>query len=270
MVEENENKNIKSTTLEDPKITKKKVKKETEKENGDKKEAIMISFRKTAIIVGILYIIGTVAGVLTLTANSLIEDADYLNKLSANENQVIIGAILILIMGIALSMMSVVLYPVLKKHNKVLALGAVVFRGALEAVAYIGLVICWLLLLGLSKEYVLATSPDASYQILGSFLHDAIKHIDHMLSIVFSLGALMIYYVFFQSKLIPQWLSIWGIVGGVLSLIWPLLSMFNHDYGMLVAPLAVQEMVMAAWLIVKGFDPSAIEAGCQVNGVSGE
>ena len=90
----------------------------------------MNSSRKIAIIVGILYIIGTVAGVLSVVATqSILSDPDYLQKISANENQIVIGSLLVLTMGLSLAMMSIMLFPILKKHNEALALGAVVFRG---------------------------------------------------------------------------------------------------------------------------------------------
>ena len=219
----------------------------------------MNTYRKTAIVVGVLYIIGTAAGALSLSGQKHINSPDYLTAVSANENQIIVGALMILIMGFALAMMSVVLYPILRKHNEALALGVVVFRGALEAVTYIVAVVCWLLLLALSQEYVKAGAPDAShFQTLGTLLLEADVWNGHMMEIVFSLGALMINYVFYQSKLIPRWLSVWGLVGGILYLAVPLLAMFGSELGILEAPLGVQEMVMAVWLIVKGFNPSAI------------
>ena len=224
--------------------------------------------RKTARIVGVLFIIGTVAGILTLKAYSILSDPDYLIKVSANENQIMIGALLILIMGFALSMMSVVLFPILKKYNETLALGAVVFRGVLEAVTYIAIVMNWLLQITISREYVKAGASNASYyQAFGTFLQGVNYWSDHMLAIVFTLGALMIYYLFYQSKLIPRWLSAWGFIGALLYLAAPLLNVFDPQlpslslsvgWGRLMAPLAVQEMVFAVWLIVKGFNSSAI------------
>ncbi len=220
----------------------------------------MNSNRKTAIIVGVLFIIGTVAGVLSgLFLGPFLDDPGYLIKVSANENQIILGALFVLIMAFALAMIPVVMFPISKKHNETLALGYVVFRGALETFTYIATVIIWLLLFPLSQEYVKAGIPDASYfQALGTLLLEAADSIDLVLTIVFSLGALMFYYLFYQSKLIPRWLSGWGLIGAILVLAVGLLAMFGLDLEILWAPLALNEMVLAVWLIAKGFNPSAI------------
>jgi hypothetical protein len=220
----------------------------------------MNPYRKTAIIVGALFIIGTVGLVLSVVlVGSILDDPDYLIEFSANENRIIIGALLVLISGFALAMVPVMMFPIFKKYNEALALGSVVFRGALEAVIYIAIVISWLLLLTVSQEYVKAGAPDAShFQTLGTLLLKANDQINPILEIVFSLGALMIYYLFYQSKLIPRWLSVWGLIGTILYLATGLFAMFSVDFGILLAPLALQEMVLAVWLIVKGFNPSAI------------
>jgi len=222
--------------------------------------------RKTAIIVGVLYIIGTVTGVLSLVfAGPILDDPDYLMKVSANENQIIIGALFVLTMGLALAMIPAVMFPVLKKHHEGLAVGYVVFRGALETVSYIAMAVSWLLLITLSQEYVKAGAPDVSYyQNLGALAlrgHDSIRSI---LEIVFPLGALMFYYVLYQSKLIPRWISGWGLIAAILWLAVGLLGMFRLITPMstiqvvLSLPIGLQEMVMAVWLIVKGFNLSPI------------
>ena len=124
---------------------------------------------------------------------------------------------------------------------------------------YIAVVICWLLLLTVSQEYVKAGAPDAShFQTLGTLLLKADGQTSGITSIVFSLGALMIYYVFYQSKLIPRWLSAWGIIAAIPYLAEGLITVFGTKLEILDMPLALQEMVMALWLIVKGFNPSPI------------
>jgi hypothetical protein len=227
----------------------------------------MNSNRKTAIIVGVLFIIGTVAGILSgVFAGFTLADPDYLIKVSANENRIIIGALLILIMGFALAMVPVVMFPIFKKYNEVLALGYVVFRGALETVTYMATVINFALLITLSQEYVKAGAPEASYfQTLGTLSQGASDFIPQMTAIVFSLGALMFYYLWYISKLIPRWLSVWGFIGATLSLAAGLLGIFGlviklsgSEFEILWAPIALNEMVLAVWLIVKGFNSSAI------------
>jgi len=223
--------------------------------------------RKTAIIVGVLFIIGTVAGILSVVfAGSILNAPDYLIKISANENKIIIGALLVLVMGFVLAMVPVIMFPIFKKHNEALAIGYVVFRGALETITDITAAISWLLLLALSQEYVKAVSPDTSYfQIFGTLLQRVAEL--PMGVFVFGLGALIFYCLLYQSKLIPRWLSVWGIFAIILNLITGFLILFGlqSDFStsnfIMNFPIFLQEMVMAVWLIVKGFNPPAIASG---------
>ena len=222
--------------------------------------------RKTAIIVGVLFIIGTVAGILSVVfTGSILSGPNYLIKVSENQNQIVTAALFVLTMGLALAMVPFVIFPVLKKQNEILALGYVVFRGALETVTAIAMVINWLFLLILSREYVAAGAPDASnFQALGAVFLKGADPIGALGGIVFSLGALMLYYVFYQSKLIPRWISVWGFIAILLHLsaciliLFHLQSPFSTANSVMNFPILLQEMVMAVWLIVKGFNPSAI------------
>jgi hypothetical protein len=83
--------------------------------------------------------------------------------------------------------------------------------------------------------------------------------------LAFCVGALMYYCIFYQTKLIPRWLSVWVLVAIVSLLSAALLTMFDGEpfsvsgsLILLALPIAVQEMVMAVWLIVKGFNSPAI------------
>lgn len=221
--------------------------------------------RKTAIIVGVLFIIGTAAGILSVIFTSPILNApDYLMQISANENQIVIGALFVLMMGFTLAMVPVVIFPILRKHNEALALGYVVFRGGLETVTYIVTVISWLLLLPLSREYIKAGIPDAAHvQVLGNALRE-ISHLP-MTVFVFGVGALIFYSLLYQSKLVPRWISVWGLIAIALHLTTGLLIVFGlqNEFSALNSimnlPIFLQEMVMAVWLIAKGFNPSAVD-----------
>jgi hypothetical protein len=71
----------------------------------------------------------------------------------------------------------------------------------------------------------------------------------------------MFYYLLYQSTLIPRWLSGWGFLAAILYLVASIYNLFGPELSILLLPLALQEMVMAVWLIVKGFNSSAIASG---------
>jgi len=218
----------------------------------------MRTHRKTAMIVGVLFIIGTVSGILSAVFTGSILDApDYLAQVAANEPKMITGAFFVLLMGLSLVMVPVMMYPLFKRQNEVLALGAVVFRGPLEAATYILMVVSWLLLIVVSRE-VASAADAAQFQALGTVLLKANEMINPVLEIVFSLGALMFYILFYQTRLIPRWLSGWGVIGAVVYLAAGILALFGYGMEFLLALLGVQEMVMALWLIFKGFNSVGI------------
>ncbi|HEX3050781.1 MAG TPA: DUF4386 domain-containing protein, partial [Aggregatilineaceae bacterium] len=188
------------------------------------------------------------------TAGSMIHASDYMKEIPTHENRVFLGSLFVLIMGLALAMVPVVAFPVLKKQNETLALGYLVFRGALETVTYIVIVICWLVLVPFSEK---------GYETAGTVLVEIGNNAATMTAIIFPLAAIMLYSIFYQSRLIPRWISGWGLVAIVFALAAALLDMFDviesesSAYTLLVMPIALQEMVMAIWLIVKGFNPKA-------------
>jgi len=127
-----------------------------------------------------------------------------------------------------------------------------------------------LLLLTVSEMYGKTGTADASnLQILGSMLTASKDWTEMWGAIIFSIGGLMIYALFYQTRLVPRWLSGWGFIGGVFYIGANLVSMFctlpiapsiHSGVGLLLIPTAIQEMVFAVWLIVKGFNPQKTSA----------
>jgi hypothetical protein len=225
----------------------------------------MYSIRKTAVITGVIFIIATVTNIMASALVPVLSGADYLTQVYAHTNQVAAGALLYLISAFTSVGIAVSLYPVLKGSNTGFALGSVVFR-TVEAVFYIVSVVGLLSLLTLSQQFADAVAADrASLQAISNVLVSIQDHASLVAVFAFSLGAFMYYYLFFKSRLIPRWLSGWGIVAIILMSAACLLSLFSGNritsYIPLAFPIFLQEIVLSVWLIVKGFNTSAVASG---------
>jgi len=226
------------------------------------KEMKMNTHRKNALGAGILFVIADIAGFSSIPFLGFLSNPDYLIKVAENRNQLVTGGLLILTMELACSGIAIWLYPVLKKQNEALALWAVGLR-MIEVICGIVSAIGLLALIPLSQEFLKAGTPDASFfQTLGAVIQTTRAWTrDVFMLFAWGLGALLYNYIFFQAKLLPRWLSGWGIVAILLHLASCLLTIFDiigpssPMQVFLLAPSALQEIVLAIWLIVKGFDP---------------
>jgi len=222
----------------------------------------MNSTRKIAMISGVIFIIATVVVFVADALTPGLTGTNYLTLFSANTNRVAAGALAYLVSAFASGGIAIAMYPVMKGSNAGLALGSVVFR-ALEAAFYMVEVVCLLSLLTLGQQFTTAGAADrTSLQAIGDLLVSVRDQAALVAVFAFCLGAFMYYYLFFQSKLIPRWLSGFGIVAIILMLAACVLSLFSGNritsYIPLAFPIFLQEMVLAVWLIVKGFNQTAI------------
>jgi hypothetical protein len=222
----------------------------------------MNTTRKIAVITGVIFIIATVA---VFVADALTPDlagVGYLTRLSENQDLVAAGALFYLIAAFASGGIAIAMYPVTKGPNAGLALGSVIFR-SLEAAFYMVEVVCLLSLLALSKQFITAGAAErAPLQVIGNTLVTVRDQAALVGVFAFCLGAFMYYYLFFQSRLIPRWLSGLGIAAIILMMAACVLALFSGNritsYIPLAFPIFLQEMVLAVWLIVKGFNAPAV------------
>ncbi len=224
----------------------------------------MDSTRKTAVVAGVVFIIATVAPIVGSRFVPVLTGADYLTRVADNADQVAVGALLSLIGYLACAGIAVALYPVLRKTNEGLALGSVVFR-ALETLLYMAGPVSLLTLRTLGQQFTAAGATDrASLQAIGDSFVSVHEHAGLAAVFAFCVGAFIYYYLFYRSRLIPRWLSGFGIAAIVLMGAGCVLSLFSGNpitsYVALAAPIGLQEMVLAVWLIAKGFTSSAIAA----------
>lgn len=220
--------------------------------------------RRAALYAGLFYLIATIAGLIGLTlSEAAVSATDYLTALAAADRQVLGGALLELLMAVAVVGIAIAVYPVLRPYNAGIAIGYVAARLAEGMLFFIG-TISLLTLLTLSRTFVAAGAPTAeSYQVIGDALLAAREWGGHVILdvAVFPVGALAFYALLYRAKLVPRWLSGVGIVGAFMYWAAGLLVMFDllvplsTPHIILQAPLGLQELALASWLIIRGFAP---------------
>ena len=184
----------------------------------------MSTHRKTAIIVGVLI----------LVAYSVLG--------SGNPEAKILGMLLEVISGLAVISIAVLMYPLFKPYNKKASFWYIVFRsieGGLMIIAGI---------LFLSHNPLLLEIRDGIY-------------VGH--AYIFAVAALIFYYLLYQSNLVPRWISVWGVIAAILLILVNLLEVMGIIPASMILylPIILNEIVLAIWLMVKGFNPSAIASG---------
>lgn len=221
-----------------------------------------ISDKTAAKITGIFFILATAMGISNAAIlGPLLASSDYLVGMSEISGMVMVSTFLNMIMAGAVVAIAVLIYPILKRTSEMLAIGylaARIFEGTVLAIGGIA----WLGLASLGNDFVQAGAPDAShFQTLGDMLVLVSTAAFTLGSeIVFGVSALILYYLLIKATLVPKWISVWGLIGGTLLLVLGVMQTLGLPYSAVeiafTAPIALNEMVLAVWLIVKGFNSS--------------
>ena len=217
--------------------------------------------RTTGRLVGGLFIAATLAGVLAVVLHEPVGDThDYLLGVGGNVGREATAALLELIMGIAVAAIAVAIYPILQRSGVRMALGYVVVRAAEGLLIVIGTVGS-LSLLTTGRMYVDAQASDASLLARGdALLAERVWVWGAIEPIIFALSAVILSAVLYRARLVPRWLSLWGLFGGTLWVVAGVLVIYGLEPASstpMAAPIALQEMVFAVYLIVRGFRATA-------------
>jgi hypothetical protein len=234
------------------------------------KTSVARSDRPTAIAVGALYVVATVAGVMAAVAlGSLALHPEALTSLVANESRMLTGAFSELVMAVTVAGIAFMLYPLLMRDARtpvrqglaVWYLGSRLTEGAIFLVGVLGL----LSLFALSRAAADSGAAAVAQYLPLSAAISAVHQYSFVLGqIVFCVGAAMLYYLLLVTKLVPRWLAVWGLVAVPLILIGKLLVPFTGDpdsvaSNVLSAPMGLLEMVLAVWLLFRGFNSPAVK-----------
>lgn len=219
----------------------------------------MKTYRKTATLVGSAYLFSNITFIVgtIVMVESILGSPDYLNLMSTSRAQVVLGVLLSFANGLAYVGIAVLLFPILKPRFESLALAYVGFR-VVEFITQILADVSPLALLTLAGD----TGKVGAMQELGTLLLAERFWAFQMLNLIFSLSALLLYVMLLRSRLIPGFISIWGLIAAVLVLLNTVLGWFNPGLGETLGmvtglPMLLNEIFLGIWLIVRGFNPSA-------------
>lgn len=219
------------------------------------------TYRTTARVVGALFITATAAGLLAVAVAPPGGDADGgLVAIAGKADSAATAALLELVMGMAIAAIAIVAYPVLRLASGRAAIGYVASRTA-EGVLSVLSAVAGLTLLSIGRELVAAGGSDGSLQALGVAVQAARDWVNlALLPVVFAVSALLFNGALYGARLVPRWLSGWGLLAVIPYVAWGLLALYSQEeLAVLAAPLGLQEIALALWLMVRGFHIAGLE-----------
>jgi len=216
---------------------------------SDQERGTIRANRYAARVAGVLFITATAStmGAQTILA-SLLDGAPEADAIQRHLFALVV--LLELANALASAGIAIAFYPVLRRLAETAAtgyLGLRIIEGAVGVVAAAALAM--ILFMGPSGPAVALELHEAAFL---------------MVLIVFSIGTLLLYPVLFAFRLVPQVLSLWGLIGGLMLLVSCGLILFGRiEVGgrvdlILSLPIWINEMVLALWLLIRGLDPAAI------------
>jgi hypothetical protein len=220
----------------------------------------MKSDRRVAIAVGVLYLAGMIFGVVgNMLVQSSLAIPDYLSSLSANGLKVAIGAMLMLMTAAWDATHGILMFPILKKHQERIAFGYLGFR-IVNAVFLAIQVLFVLMQIPMGSEYLKAGGHDTyNLQSLSTLFINGNLYAYQIAMIFVGLASLMLCYSFYQTKLLPRFIAVWGLVGYATILCGSVLEVLGYGMHLIhTIPGGLWELFAGVWLIARGFNSSAI------------
>lgn len=217
----------------------------------------MTNAKQISKTAGFLILTGMVAGVFSVVPS--VESDHFLSQVAIHRVEVMVGAVFQFMLVPIYAVFSLLMYSMLKQYNNALSVGFLGFRLMAIAFQVVGIIALPILVI-LSQNYTDVAHNDATtYELIGGLVKLSRDLINHFGVIVATgLGNLLFYKMLINERLLPKWLSLWGVGGNLLIivagflLLFELIDVVSIEYGFMSIPLVLQEVVLAIWLIVMG------------------
>jgi hypothetical protein len=217
-------------------------------------------------LIGVLFIAGFVVyGVGFGLTSSVISAPDFLSTISAQQSTLVLGAFLMLLVAPVDVGKAVLFYPIVENHGKRTAL-AYLAAMIVEVVLMTFGALCLLMLVPLGQSAVGAGVAQA----LGSLLTQTNNMAYQISQLSLGIGTFFLCWLLYRTRLIPQWLAGLGVIGYALHATGAIAEIFGLPISLiLLIPGGIFEVVVAFWLLIKGFNPEAYAEGFQPEAYGG-
>jgi hypothetical protein len=223
----------------------------------------MSSLRKTALVAGALYLITfATSRPARVMFGPVRNDPNYILGSGAADTQVLLAGLLDLLLAFSCIGTAIALYPVVKRQNQGVALGFVGSR-TLEATIIVTGAIALLSVVTLRQVGAGADALGASHALVAMYNWTFLFGPGFMAVVnACLLGSLM-----YRSGLVPRIIPLIGLIGAPvllgsdIAVLFGLWTQMSVPAGIATVPIALWEVSLGVWLVVKGFKPSPITAG---------
>jgi hypothetical protein len=215
-----------------------------------------------ARVTGVLFLISYITSIpqYIILYAPVLADPNYI--VGVGRDTLIIANFLELLLIIATIGTAVVLFPLLRRQNEILALGYVTAR-IVECVFIAVGILSLLTVVALRQEA--AGADPGSLVLVGQSLV-ALHDWTFLLGPGFVVGVgngLILGYLMYTSRLIPRYLAVLGLIAGAVLIVSgvALFGVFEAGsvwQGIATIPEFIWELALGIWLTVKGFNPSAV------------
>lgn len=223
------------------------------------RELTTASTRKTAVLIGVLFLTATVTfAVAEGLIRNVLDRPDFLAGASGDTNALAAAAVLAFVQGIAIVGIAVFFFPLLKRESEPLALAYVALR-AVEFAAALFYLATPLLVIKLADGLRDGSVDSSASQPLGALLDSQQRVAILIIYLVTSVLGTILSFLLYRSRLVPRWIALLGLVGYPLLLLGSILTAFEvtdaiHGSGQVWLVLGgLFELILPIWLIAKGF-----------------
>jgi hypothetical protein len=220
-----------------------------------------------ARVTGVLFLITFITSIPAVFVfyAPVLNNPDYIAGAGA-DTSVSLGAFLELLLIIANIGTAVVLFPILKRINEILALGYVTARVIECAFIAVG-ILSLLTVVTLRQDLAGTAGADAGSLVAVGKSLVALHDWTFLLGPGFVVGVgngLLLGYLMYKSALVPRRMAMLGLIGGPLivasgtAILFGVFEAGSVWQAVATIPEFIWELSLGIWLIVKGFNPSAL------------